>query len=107
GWGLAALAALIKPQALSLLPVLAVWTLMNADWRYWVRAGLMFIAVIVVAAAPFQVGHAWSWLPDLYLSTAAYYHETSVNAFNFLALLGGLRVSDSETLFGFSYFAIG
>jgi Gpi18-like mannosyltransferase/predicted membrane-bound dolichyl-phosphate-mannose-protein mannosyltransferase len=107
GWGLAALAALIKPQALSLLPVLAVWTLMRADWQHWVRAGLAFIAVTAVTAAPFQVGHEWSWLPDLYLSTAAYYHETSVNAFNFIALLGGLRVSDSETLFGWSYFAIG
>jgi Gpi18-like mannosyltransferase/predicted membrane-bound dolichyl-phosphate-mannose-protein mannosyltransferase len=107
GWGLAALAVLIKPQALSLLPVLVAWTLMRANWQRWVRAGLAFIVVTVVTAAPFQVGHAWNWLPDLYLSTAAYYHETSVNAFNFIALLGGLRASDSGTLFGCSYFAIG
>jgi Gpi18-like mannosyltransferase len=107
GWGLAALAVLIKPQALSLLPVLVVWTLMRANWKRWVRAGLAFIAVTVVAVAPFQVGHVWSWLPDLYLSTAAYYHETSVNAFNFIALLGGLRAPDSGTIFGCSYFAIG
>ncbi|HTY56148.1 MAG TPA: phospholipid carrier-dependent glycosyltransferase, partial [Candidatus Binataceae bacterium] len=44
---------------------------------------------------------------SLYGSTAAYYHETSVNAFNFMALLGGLRVSDSTTLMGVSYFTIG
>jgi Gpi18-like mannosyltransferase len=107
GWGLAALAVLIKPQAISLLPVLLVWTLMRGKRKDWARAALAFIAVAVVAAAPFQVGHPWSWLPDLYLSTAAYYHETSVNAFNFMALLGGLRTSDRGTIFGSSYFAIG
>ncbi|MBV8451871.1 MAG: phospholipid carrier-dependent glycosyltransferase, partial [Deltaproteobacteria bacterium] len=107
GWGLAALAVLIKPQAISLLPVLLVWTLMRANWESWARAALAYIAVTVVTVAPFQVGHAWSWLPNLYLSTAAYYHETSVNAFNFIALLGGLRDPDRGTIFGCSYFAIG
>lgn len=107
GWGLAALAVLIKPQAISLLPVLLVWTLMRANREGWVRAALAFIAVTLVTVVPFQVGHAWDWLPNLYLSTAAYYHETSVNAFNFIALLGGLRAPDSGTIFGCSYFAIG
>jgi dolichyl-phosphate-mannose--protein O-mannosyl transferase/Gpi18-like mannosyltransferase len=107
GCGLAALAVVIKPQAISLLPLLFAWTLMRAKWRIWARAGLAFITVIVVASVPFQLNHPWSWLPDLYLSTAAYYHETSVNAFNFMALLGGLRVSDAATIFGANYFWIG
>jgi len=107
GWGLAALAVLIKPQAVSLLPVLFVWTLVHGNWQQWARAALAFIAVTVVTVAPFQVGHPWGWLPNLYLSTAAYYHETSVNAFNFMALLGGLRAPDSGTIFGWSYFVIG
>jgi Gpi18-like mannosyltransferase len=107
GWGLAALAVLVKPQAISLLPVLFVWTLMHADWERWARAGLALIAVTVMTVAPFQIGHTWGWLPSLYLSTAAYYHETSVNAFNFMALLGGLRAPDSGTIFGCSFFAIG
>jgi Gpi18-like mannosyltransferase len=107
GWGLAALAVLIKPQAISLLPVLLIWTLRRGNWEGWVRAGSAFIAVTVLVAGPFQVDHPWSWLPNLYLSTAAYYHETSVNAFNFMALLGGLRVPDTGTIFGCSYFAVG
>jgi len=107
GWGLGALAVLIKPQAISLLPVLLVWTLIHANWEGWARGVVAFVAAAVVTVAPFQVGHAWGWLPDLYLSTAAYYHETSVNAFNFIALLGGLRAPDSGTIFGSSYFAIG
>lgn len=107
GWGLAALAVLIKPQAISLVPVLVVWTLMRGNWKGWPRALLAVIAVTAVTVAPFQIGHGWGWLPSLYLSTAAYYNETSVNAFNFMALLGGIRAADSGTIFGCSYFAIG
>ncbi len=107
GWALAALAVLTKPQAISLLPVLVVWTVTRSGWKSWVRAALAFVAITLVAAAPFQINHAWSWLPGLYLSTAAYYHETSVNAFNLMALLGGLRAPDTGTILGCSYFAIG
>ncbi|MBV8774180.1 MAG: phospholipid carrier-dependent glycosyltransferase [Deltaproteobacteria bacterium] len=107
GWALAGLALVIKPQAISLLPVLLVWTVMRSHWQRWARAALAFAAVMIAAAAPFQVGHPWNWLPNLYLSTFAFYHETSVNAFNFMALLGGLRAPDSDTIFGCSYFAIG
>jgi Gpi18-like mannosyltransferase/predicted membrane-bound dolichyl-phosphate-mannose-protein mannosyltransferase len=107
GWGLAALALLIKPQALMLLPVLGIWTLRATGMRRWWRSALAFVAVVVVGVAPFQVSHPWRWLPDLYVSTAAYYHETSVNAFNLMALAGGLRQNDATTLFGISYYAIG
>jgi Gpi18-like mannosyltransferase/predicted membrane-bound dolichyl-phosphate-mannose-protein mannosyltransferase len=107
GWGLAALALIIKPQAISLLPLLVVWTLVRSNWEAWARGGVAFAAIIFLAAAPFQVGHSWSWLPNLYLSTFAYYHETSVNAFNFMALVGGLRVSDADTIFGCPYFTVG
>jgi Gpi18-like mannosyltransferase/predicted membrane-bound dolichyl-phosphate-mannose-protein mannosyltransferase len=107
GWGLAALALLIKPQALMLMPVLGVWTLRQTNFRRWWRSALAFLAVVIVGAAPFQVSHPWNWLPELYRSTAAYYHETSVNAFNLMALLGGLRQNDSQSVFGISWFALG
>ncbi|SRR5579875_398951 len=107
GWCLAVLAALIKPQAISLLPVLLMWTVMRGDFRNWIGAALAGIGTLIVTVAPFQLHHPLTWLPDLYLSTMAYYHETSVNAFNFMALLGGLRVPDNETILGCSYFAIG
>src|SRR5205807_7767480 len=70
-WGLAALAFLIKPQALMLMPVLGFWTLRQTSFAQWCRATLAFIAVLVVGVAPFQVNHPWSWLPELYFSTAA------------------------------------
>ncbi len=107
GWALAAIAVLVKPQGLMMLPVLGVWTLLEADFATWIGSGVAMIAVAIICIAPFQIGHEWNWIIKLYTSTAAYYHETSVNAFNLMALLGGLRQSDSDTLAGISYFALG
>jgi dolichyl-phosphate-mannose-protein mannosyltransferase len=107
GWALAALAVLIKPQALTLLPVLGLWTLLRCGPRRWWRAAAGFLALFVLGVAPFQIGHSWNWLPELYQSTAGYYHETSVNAFNFMALIGGVRQQDTGTILGISYFSFG
>jgi dolichyl-phosphate-mannose--protein O-mannosyl transferase len=107
GWSLAALSVLIKPQAVCLLPALALWTLLRGEWRQWWRAALAAVAVLVISVAPFQIGHPFSWLPHLYFSTMGYYHETSLNAFNFMALIGGIRQNDDGTLLGISYFTIG
>jgi Gpi18-like mannosyltransferase len=106
-WGLAAIAVLVKPQGMMMLPVLGVWTMLEADFATWIRSGLSMIAVAVIGIAPFQVGHEWNWIIKLYTSTAGYYHETSVNAFNLMALIGGLRRSDSDTFGGVSIFALG
>ena len=106
-WGNAALAALVKPQALFYVPVLALWTLIKAGPKSALRAGLVSFVVAAVVIAPFQRNQRWDWIFSLYGSTAAYYHETSVNAFNFLALIGGLRMPDSSSVLGVSYFAIG
>jgi Gpi18-like mannosyltransferase/predicted membrane-bound dolichyl-phosphate-mannose-protein mannosyltransferase len=106
-WGLAALAVLIKPQGLMIVPVLGWWLLLEADYATWARSAVVSLGVFVIGIAPFQIGHPWNWIIDLYTSTAAYYHETSVNAFNFMALIGGLRQQDSGTIAGISYFALG
>ena len=106
-WGLAAIAVLVKPQGLMMLPVLGFWTMLETDFATWIRSGLALIFVAIIGIAPFQIGHEWNWIIKLYTSTAAYYHETSVNAFNLMALLGGLRQADSDTLLGVSYFALG
>jgi len=104
---LAALSVLIKPQGLMLLPVLGWWMLLEADYGAWTRAAVVAIGTFIIGIAPFQIGHPWNWIIDLYTSTAAYYHETSVNAFNFMALIGGVRTQDSGTLGGISYFTLG
>ena len=106
-WGLAALSVLVKPQALMYVPVLGWWTLLKLPYSKWWRAALAAAVVVVVGVLPFQPGHPWYWILELYHSTAAYYHETSVNAFNLMALLGGLRKPDSDTVAGLSYFSLG
>ncbi|MGC1676590.1 MAG: phospholipid carrier-dependent glycosyltransferase [Candidatus Binataceae bacterium] len=107
GWAMAAISVLVKPQGLMLLPVLAWWTMLETPVRRWIRVGVVGFAVFVIGIAPFQIGHPWNWILNLYTSTAAYYHETSVNAFNLIALLGGLRQQDSGTVLGISWFGLG
>ncbi len=106
-WALAALSVLIKPQALMYVPVLGLWTLLKLPLSQWWRPALAAVAVAMVGVMPFQLGHPWYWILELYHSTAAYYHETSVNAFNLMALIGGLRKPDTDTFAGLSYFSIG
>jgi dolichyl-phosphate-mannose--protein O-mannosyl transferase/Gpi18-like mannosyltransferase len=107
GFALAAVSVLVKPQGLMLLPVVGLWTLFKTGWPRWWRAGLAFSAVFVIGILPFQLGHRWDWIVRLYGAGAAYYHETSVNAFNLMALLGGIRQPDSATVLGVSFFALG
>jgi Gpi18-like mannosyltransferase len=106
-FAIAAISVLIKPQELMLLPVLSLWMLRHFGPREWIRSALAFTAVALIGIAPFQIGHAWNWIIVLYTSTAAFYRETSVNAFNLLALLGGLRTPDSNTFAGISYYTLG
>jgi Gpi18-like mannosyltransferase len=107
GWALAAIAVLVKPQGLMLLPVLGVWTMLETPFRTWISSGVALIAALIIGIAPFQIGQDWNWIFKLYGSTAAYYHETSVNAFNLMALIGGLRQADSGTIAGVSFFTLG
>ncbi len=106
-WALAALSVLVKPQALMYVPVLGLWTLIKLPYSQWWRPALAAGTVFVVGVLPFQLGHPWYWILELYHSTAAYYHETSVNAFNLIALIGGLRKPDTDTFAGLSYFSLG
>lgn len=106
-WAVAAISVLVKPQGLMLVPVLALYTLLESDYRIWISSAVSFVAIAIIGIAPFQIGHPWNWIINLYTSTAAYYHETSVNAFNLMALLGGMRQADSDTVAGVSYFALG
>ena len=101
-WMFAALAVLTKPQALILVPLLALW-----PWGWWksgrpVSAALAALATVFVVADPFRGEKPWRWLIDLYSGTAGYYAETSVNAMNAMALLFGMRHSDSDGLLGLS-----
>lgn len=106
-WGVAALAVLVKPQALILLPVLGGWTLLKGRLADWTRSAMALAAIALIGISPFQIKRPWDWIFTLYGSTLSYYHETSVNAFNLMALLGGLRQSDTTATLGVSSYALG
>ncbi len=108
GAALAAVALLTKPHALLLIPLLALWALWHARPARWATAMIVFLAAIMIVTAPFQGSHPLDWLPRFYLRSLQSFRETSVNAFNFMALTGGLRQPDATVLImGLSYFDLG
>src|ERR1700722_2987091 len=44
-WGLAAIAVLVKPQGLMIIPVLGLWTMLETDFSWWIISGASLIAV--------------------------------------------------------------
>lgn len=97
------LAALTKPQTLVFLPLLAAWP---GTWRWPEKLpGAAIAAVVVAASLVFPVGGSdpFRWVLGLYAQQAASYPETSANAFNLMAILGGLRQPDARLLLGISF----
>jgi Gpi18-like mannosyltransferase/4-amino-4-deoxy-L-arabinose transferase-like glycosyltransferase len=94
-WALLGLAILTKPQALLVAPLFVFW-----PWGWWRGGRFLTTALSVLlttffVADPFRAGRPWSWLIELYTSTAGNYAETSVNAMNMAAVLFGMRGQDS------------
>src|SRR5262249_40059911 len=103
----AALAVLIKLQGLIVLPILGVWMLTRARTRDWIASTLAFVGTVLIAMAPFQIGKPWNFLARLIESSADYFPFTSLNAFNLMALMVGMRLPDSATRLGVSLFHLG
>ncbi len=103
----AALAVVVKLQGVIVLPILATWILLHGRIRDWVVTALAFLATVIVAFAPFQIGRPWDFLANIIASSAEYFPYTSLNAFNLMALAVGMRIRDSTTLLGVSAFSIG
>jgi dolichyl-phosphate-mannose-protein mannosyltransferase len=107
GWAVAAVAALVKPQALLVLPVFAMWTMLKSGWRTWLYCAGAFLITAVVGFAPFVSGHPWYWPLSVYTFSAGRYRLASMNAFNLMAILGGLDQPEFITVLGVSYAALG
>jgi Gpi18-like mannosyltransferase len=103
----AALAVLIKLQGLFVIPILGFWMLLHGRARDWIVAVLAFSAMVIIAFAPFQIGRPWYFIAGVVSSSLEYYPFTSLNAFNLMALVVGMRIPDSTRLMGVSAFALG
>jgi Gpi18-like mannosyltransferase len=108
GWSAAAIAILAKPQALAFTPPLALWTLFNAGIAECVWCGAAIAGTIVIGVLPYQLGHSWDWIFNVYKDLGTRFSEASVGAFNFMGLIGGMGTPDTDKIFGaVSYSAFG
>jgi dolichyl-phosphate-mannose-protein mannosyltransferase len=107
GWAVAGLAGLVKPQALMVLPVFALWTMLRSDRRTWYYCGGAFLVTALGGFAPFLSGHPWYWPFSVYSFSASRYRLASMNAFNLMAVLGGIDRPEFISFMGVSYIAVG
>jgi Gpi18-like mannosyltransferase len=107
GWTAAAIAILAKPQALAMVPVLGLWTLLDAGIAETAVCAIAFAITVALGILPYQMGHPWNWTFNVYRDLSTRFSEASVGAFNFHALLGGIEAPDTDRVFGVSYRALG
>jgi Gpi18-like mannosyltransferase len=108
GWSAAAIAILAKPQALAFTPPLALWTLFNAGLAECGWCAGAFLGTFAIGIIPYQLGHSWDWIINVYKDLGTRFSEASVGAFNFMGLIGGMGTPDTDKVFdGVSYSAFG
>jgi Gpi18-like mannosyltransferase len=108
GWSAVAIAILAKPQAIAFTPPLALWTLFNAGLAECVWCVGAFAGTVVIGVLPYQIGHPWDWIVNVYKDLGTRFSDASVGAFNFMGLIGGMGTPDTDRIFGgVSYSAFG
>jgi dolichyl-phosphate-mannose-protein mannosyltransferase len=97
---LIALALAAKTQTVAFLPVLAFHLFQRYSWRRaLVTIGLAF-ATFAFIFAPFVWNKPLGWVWEFYNRQAGQYPYASLNAANFLTLLGGNYTSDNLPIIG-------
>jgi len=108
GWSAAAIAILAKPQAIAFMPPLGLWTLFNAGVAECGWSAGAFLGTVAIGIMPYQLGHSWDWIVNVYKDLGTRFSEASVGAFNFMGLIGGMGTADTDKIFGgVSYSAFG
>lgn len=108
GWSVAAIAILAKPQAIALMPPLGLWTLFNAGVGECAWSAGAFCAALAIGIIPYQIGHSWDWIINIYEDLGTRFSEASVGAFNFMGLIGGMGAPDTDKVIGaISFSALG
>ncbi len=87
---------LIKPQALSLMPLYAFVLIKVLDAKQLLRAALLGCTYILIAAYPFTIGRSYIWAYEYVKKLADYYLFTSIYALNVWAY-EGFMLSDLRT----------
>ena len=102
-----ALAVVVKPQGIIVLPVVFFMLLhrllRDRDFRPMLKMIAAALASGLVVILPFSIRNGPLWIVDLYSNTLTGYKLAAMNAFNFFALTGANWKNDSNTLLVFSY----
>jgi hypothetical protein len=108
GWSAAAIAILAKPQAITIAIPLGLWTLLNDGMVECGWCAAAFAGTFALGILPYQIGHSWDWMINLYKDLGTRFSDASVGAFNFMGLIGGIGTpDDANAIFGVSYRALG
>lgn len=98
-----ALSIIMKPQGIIFLPVLFYELLRLKSLEQWFKAVAAALLTTLILVLPFSIHEGPLWIFKLYADTLSEYPYASVNAFNFLSLMGANYVSDGVKPFLFSY----
>ena len=106
-----AIALLIKPQAIMLLPVVGLYYLFALFKKGRVKRGLLGLfgglaigaAVFVLGVLPFTGSQPLFWILEKYKGTVDFYQYATVNAYNLFALTGGNWKPYDSSLWYLSY----
>lgn len=79
---------LIKPQAILLLPIFALYFLNNLRIKYLAKFIIIAPGVILLLSLPFFVQQPFSGIVNLFLKMAGDYSATSLFAYNFWGVVG-------------------
>lgn len=107
GWSAAAIAILAKPQAITIAVPLGLWTLLDAGIVECGWSAAAFVGTIALGILPYQIGHSWDWIINVYQDLGTRFSDASVGAFNFMGLIGGMGTPDTDKVLGVSYRSLG
>jgi hypothetical protein len=107
GWSAAAIAILAKPQAITIAVPLGLWTLLDAGIVECGWSAAAFGSTVALGILPYQIGHSWDWIINVYQDLGTRFSDASVGAFNFMGLIGGMGAPDTDKVLGVSYRALG
>ena len=83
-----AVGLLTKPQAIALLPLIAVMIFKKDGIKRLLTSIAAFAATIIVVILPFEWSNPLTFLSEIYFSAYGNYQYTSINAFNLWGIFG-------------------
>ncbi|MFH1244634.1 MAG: glycosyltransferase family 39 protein [bacterium] len=105
-WMMAGVAMLMKPQAMAIVPLLALITLIRYGWKKLIVSGCLGILVVVIGFYPFYPTNPVLGIFELLQKMGVSYSYTSLFAFNWWSWVGMWK-PDNTLWGGITFFGWG